>query len=732
MADKKTYIAHIRQAEQGGDAIQTVKQHSLQTAVTAESFAVDPLKDIVFDSGCLHDTGKYQDSFQKRIRGLNIRVDHSTAGAIEAGREFDAPSSLLMEYIIAGHHGGIPDGGEKGDTKDDITLSGRLKRSNDLEDWSACHEVIKRKIDNLKFAQWLAQDCTSREEGIDKFAFIVRYCYSCLVDADSLDTEFFFTGKKRTPLESDYKLCLDRLDQCFRGFQCVSELQKARSRVQKQAYENIRKDADIYFMNMPTGSGKTLCSAKCALIKALEEKKRHIIYVIPYNSIISQTAEQFEKIFGDAAQILRHQSTYSIDDNENASEEYKLHFTQATENWDADLIITTAVQFFETASSNKRSKLRKMHNMADSILIFDEAHLMPLEFLQPCLETVAYLTRCCNAKAIFMTATMPDYEKLFRKLACQDIRIADLVPDHSDFRYFRRCEFSEMGYVTTESLMVNVLKNRSSLIVVNSRGKARRLYEAFGGSERKNLFHLSTYMTKYDLQKTIEQISKALAESHKNNETDPVIVVSTSLIEAGVDLDFQAAYREYAGLDSVLQTGGRCNREGLSAEGMVHVFGFKEDEGRADDIRSAALKKILHSCKDIQSAEAVEEYYSLVYEQNEDLLSKNAMYKQCNGISDIPFASYDGRLIRNTDVSIAVAENDESEVLCSHLRQGSLSHEMVRKLQKYTCSVHRNEFEDLKKQGAVNDYGTGIWILENTDYYDEKEGIRMEGVDYFI
>ncbi len=732
MTDDSEFLAHVKQSKQGIEETQSIKQHSLQTAEIAESFAVKSLKDIVYDCGCLHDAGKYQESFQKRIRGLNIHVDHSTAGAIEAGKDFDAPSSLLMEYVIAGHHGGIPDGGQKGDTKDDVTLSGRLKHSEDLEDWSACHEVTSRNIDNQKLVAWLAKDCSSREEAIDKFAFVVRYCYSCMVDADSLDTEFFFTGKKRTALKSEYQLCLDRLDQRFKDFNCVSELQKARSRVQKQAYANIEKDADVYFMNMPTGSGKTLCSARCALLKALAEGKKHIIYVIPYNSIISQTAEQFEKIFGDAAQILRHQSTYSIDDNENASEEYKVHFTQATENWDADLIITTAVQFFETASSNKRSKLRKMHNMADSVLIFDEAHLMPMEFLQPCLETVSYLTRCCNAKAIFMTATMPDYEKLFRQLACRDIQIVDLVPDHSDFKYFRRCGFTEMGYVSIDALTESVFENRSSLIVVNSRKKAKRLYEAFGGRERTNLFHLSTYMTKYDLQTTIKQINTALIESREKEDMEPVIVVSTSLIEAGVDLDFQAAYREYTGLDSILQTGGRCNREGFSSKGTVHIFGFEDDENRAVDIRTAAMKKILSSYEDIQSTKAVEEYYHLVYELNNDRLTENAMYKFCNGITDIPFASYDGRLIKSSDVSIAVPQNAEAEELCNQIRQGNLSHETTRKLQKYSCSVHIKEFEDLKNQGTVNDYGTGIWLLENLDYYDAKEGIKMEGVDYFI
>ena len=181
-------------------------------------------------------------------------------------------------------------------------------------------------------------------------------------------------------LKTDYQVCLQKLDKQFEKFRKQknpTRLQLARTKIQGQAFQNIHEDADIYLMSMPTGSGKTLCSAKCSLIKALETEKKHIIYVIPYNSIITQTAQELSIIFNDkdkggrtVAHILRHQSIYSVEDDENADEAYKLQVNQATENWDADFIITTEVQFFETLFSNKRNQLRKMHNMADSILVF--------------------------------------------------------------------------------------------------------------------------------------------------------------------------------------------------------------------------------------------------------------------------------------------------------------------------------------------------------------------------
>ena len=335
-------------------------------------------------------------------------------------------------------------------------------------------------------------------------------------------------------------------------------------------------------MNMPTGSGKTLCSAKCALMKALETHKHQIIYVIPYNSIITQTAQEFQKIFNGnnddgmpEVHILRHQSTYSIEDDEDADEVYKLQVIQATENWDADFIITTEVQFFESLFSSRRSKLRKLHNMANSVLIFDEAHLMPVGFLQPCLEAVAVLTKQLGSKAIFLTATMPDYRELLDTYVPVGLHVKDLVPDRSEFDAFRKCTFRNLGAISEETLIERIDCGKSALVVVNSRRSARQLFEHMGGEKRTNLYHLSTLMTKKDLQGAINEIQQKL--KNKDENENPVIVISTSLIEAGVDLDFEMAFREMTGLDSILQTGGRCNREGKRADGEVCIFEISEE-----------------------------------------------------------------------------------------------------------------------------------------------------------
>ncbi len=762
------YIAHLKEniLQDGQNAedlqsIQTVKEHLEGTAALAESFAIPQLKTIAYDSAILHDIGKYQAEFQKRIRGAGIFVDHSTCGAIEAGKLFEQPAAIIMQYIIAGHHVGIPDGGTPNGA-DEASLSARVSQELPASvrvyaDEVKPHSISKTEMEQLisylaEYIQKTETEKKRQEEAIDEFAFIVRYCFSCLVDADSLDTEHFCNDVTRLTLSSDYVLCLDRLNRILTSFSGRPEqtpLQKARTRLQAQAYENIKQDADIYLMNMPTGSGKTLCSAKCALMKAIEEKKRHIIYIIPYNSIISQTAQELEKIFNpsgeqEAAHILRHQSSYSIDDVENADDVYKIRVNQATENWDADIIITTVVQFFETVFSNRRSKLRKMHNMADSVLIFDEAHLMPVNYMQPCLESIAYLTKMFDSKAILLTATMPSYRDLFNSYAFRDLKIASLVPDHADFPMFKKCRYCNLGKISYEQLAARVDQTTSSLIVVNSRKTAREFYEFLGGENRPDLYHLSTYMTKYDLQKSIDEIKKRLIIKEDESSANPLIVVSTSLIEAGVDLDFQTAFRECTGLDSILQTGGRCNREGRRASGDVCIFELEQPRRKADDIKTTVTKALLKEGRDVSDPDCILEYFDRVYKCNTEEMEQNTMHcfmeKQAGlplSISCIPFRSYDVRIIDSTDESVIVTENGEATAWVNQLRYHGISRSLMRKIQKYTCTVPRNMMDQLMQQGVIEELSgaknsKGVFVLSNNDYYNLHTGIQCEGKDIFI
>lgn len=730
------YIAHINEETK---EIQTVKQHSENVAASCQQFAIPELKKIMYIIGLLHDIGKYQESFQKRIRGDNIRVEHSICGAIIAKNTFHDFIALMIAHCIAGHHTGIADTGFPNDTCDMSTLHGRLKRTYEYIDQYTQELEVPCMSDSeiTDLIKYIISDCDNDNNKLtDKIAFIIRYCFSCLTDADSLDTAQFCKGNINRALTADFVKCLKKVDDTLALFTCTTELQRTRAKLQEQVFKRINERSEIFLLNMPTGSGKTLCSIKFALERAIRENKRRIIYIIPYNSIIEQTANEFEKIFKSDAEILRHQSTFSYDDIDDLDEDYRITAKLATENWDAQLIITTAVQFFESIYANKRGKLRKLHNMSDSILVFDEAHLMPENYMQPCLEAVSYITKYLNSEAVFLTATMPNFKKLIVEYAMKDTRIVDLVTDTSEFEKFSKCKYRYIGSISDDNLIASAETYPCSLIIVNKRKKAKQIFDGLKGKK----FHLSTYMTAFDREKEIAKIKKELINLEKDYpnyidvpEDKRIVVVSTSLIEAGVDLDFFTVFREIAGIDNILQAGGRCNREGKRKNAEVFVFEFDSENGKVStNERENITKGLIRKYEDITCNECIEEYYEKLFFVNRDKITRNSMYQFCSSFKSIPFREYaqNFELIDSRTVSVVVARDKKSTDLIDSIKKFGYGNS--RELQKYAFSIYQNEFDDLYRQNAVDDYGSGVWCLTNTDYYDEKTGIFFEAKDYFI
>lgn len=732
---EKVYAAHI---QEDTGKIQTVKEHSENTADLCRQFAVPPLKDFSYTIGLLHDVGKYQKSFQDRIiKKASAKVEHSMCGALVAKDLYPVYISLMMEYCIAGHHSGIPDGGFPNDTQDQSTLCGR--RNRNFEDYRVYREELELPpIDQKKVLDFFLQDCGSNVDlFVDKFAFLTRYSFSCLVDADSMDTARFFGGEIQKILKADFDACEKLINSKLSSFVCTTPLQKARSVLQKQVFDKTESEGEIFLMNMPTGSGKTLCSIKFALERAIHRGKKRIIYVIPYNSIIDQTMMVFENLFGSDAEILRHQSTFSYDDESDYTEDYRRAAKHASENWNVNsIIVTTAVQFFESIYSNKRGKLRKLHNMADSILIFDEAHLMPSDYLQPCLRAIAFITKYLNSEAVFLTATMPDFPKLLRQYALENSKIIDLVEDTSQFSQFQKCRYQYLEKLSAELLLEKAAQYPSALIIVNKKKIAKSLFEQCGGKK----YHLSTYMTSYDRERTIRDIHrelKALEAEYSDYQNVPeerrITIISTSLIEAGVDLDVFTVFRELSGLDSILQAGGRCNREGKRACADVFVFEFSDENKTVQDIRANLSTSIIHKYADIACPESIKEYYDRLFFVKSGEIEGKSISQNCHDIRHIPFAEYaqNFELIDSDTVSLVVPRDAVSRELVASLKYAGGAG-VARRLQKYTCSIYPKELEDLRRQHVVDDFGTGIWCLTNPDYYDENTGICFEAKDYFL
>ena len=735
------YVAHIN--DETGEK-QSVREHSCNVAEMSGKFAIDELADLTFNAGLFHDIGKYQADFQRRISGENVRVEHSGCGAQMCMNKYRNILGFILGYCIAGHHSGLPDGGSKSDDASMSTLYGRIKRKyeegNSYSQWETEEELGKlvKQLDYNTVQDFVMADCSNDVQKFhDKLAFWIRYCFSCLTDADTIDTAKFCGENKDVSMKTNFSNCLAQLDKYFLAFKPQTKLQKKRKTIQEQVFTNVDKSANIYTINMPTGSGKTLCSVKFALEKAIAEHKKRIIYVIPYNSIIDQTAKIFENIFGSDMELLRHQSTFSYDDEEYGDSEenvsYRLKAKYNTENWQADFIITTAVQFFETICSHKKSRLRKLHNMADSVIIFDEVHQLPIKYLRPCLQAVSCVTKYLNSLAVFMTATMPDFKSLIEKYAFDNVNVMDLVTDKTDFTYFYKCRYHYLNAKSTEFIVQQAQNAPSALIIVNARSTARKIFSLCTGEK----YHLSTYMTARDREKTIAAIKAGLVKLSADypdfKDVPPerrICVVSTSLIEAGVDLDFYTVYRELNGLESILQAGGRCNREGYREYGDVYIF--EQTGSSINDIKIEITRGIVEKTENLNDSDVVADYYDRIFKIYEEEISKLGMSGEkgaaVNG--SIPFRDIDMHIIDDLlTTSLVVIQDENCKQLIDKLQYTGIAD--MHKLQKYSCTIYNRELEELLKQGVAKEQNGIAWLVDN-NYYDENIGVIFEGHDYIV
>lgn len=684
--------------------------------------------DIAEFVGQIHDIGKYTSGFQKRINGAeNIRVEHAICGAKEVAKAPPKSYVPMIEYCVAGHHSGLPDGGTKVDGEEDSTLHGRMKRKTG--DYSAYENEVKLEYpkDNLRELF----DVSNQREIIERYSFFTRYLFSCLTDADFIDTERFVTPNTDRGIDGDFQKAYEKVCEKLNSFKIETKLQESRSIIQEQVYKSVESNANVYTLNMPTGSGKTLCSIRAALKTAIENKKKRIIYVIPYVSIIEQTAKVFEDIFGDVLPVLQHHSNYDFDDdkNEDENEITSEKLKRSCENWDAKLIVTTNIQFFESLYHYKGRRLRKLHNLADSVIIFDEIHMLPIDYIQPCLRAIGYVTKYLNSTAILMSATMPNYDK-FMERYMSGVKIENAVKDTSLFNVFDKCKYEYIGKCELASLAEKAQEYDNALIIVNKRKTARELYDMCSG----NKYHLSTYMTPLHRSEIIAKIK----EDIKNGINTTVI--STSLIEAGVDLDFKAVFREIAGIDNILQSGGRCNREGKMDMGDVFVFetdgGNYQTKKKSDIIiRANITRNLFEEFENISTDKCIKEYYGRLLNYKEKKIEENTITAIMGNdlrIDGIPFRTYaeSFNFIDNQVIGIVIP-CDENRGLIKELKDGKLS--VKRNLQRYSASVNKDEFKELFQIGIIETLDCGVCILANTDYYKSDVGLTLENdVDCFI
>lgn len=450
---------------------------------------------------------------------------------------------------------------------------------------------------------------------------------------------------------------------------------------------------------------------------------QRVIYVIPYTSIIEQNADVFAKVLGEENVLEHHSQVEFADDGEETPEAYKKRL--ACENWDAPVVVTTAVQFFESLYAAKTSKCRKLHNIANSVVIFDEAQTLPLPFLIPCVSAIGELVQHYGVTAVLCTATQPALGRLFKQLAPTLVQ-HEIAPDPDElFDCFRRVSFCREGVFTPEKLAERLTETAQVLCIVNTRKRARQVYESLPEEGR---FHLSTLMIPTDREKTLNAIRTRL----QNGKT--CRVVSTSLVEAGVDVDFPSVWRELAGLDSILQAAGRCNREGRrsAAESVVHVF---EAEGKfpaSMTQQREAATKAMEEFEEINTRPAIQAYFKrLLWVKGDEALDAKQILSSERACTFQSTAKV-FRLIDADTCTVYVPNADNAEDI-ARLREGLYSKALIRRLGRSSVNVYRHEYEKLVSAAVVEDYGQdGFGILIQPDTYDPKCGLSTEAEDAFL
>ena len=722
--DKRTWIAHTSEVE--GQESQRLQEHLQQVSALAQEFGRPFHADTdAALCGLYHDIGKYSSAFQRYIRGeRKTRVDHSTAGAQELLRH----GGIVQGFCIAGHHAGLPDMGSSVDAGGIATLCGRShkKISND-------YMIYRREIPEPAVGngpnKMMRYD---RQHDYIAVMLYIRMVFSCLVDADFLDTEAYMRNGDAVRGNFDAipeleKQFFQRLEE--KGFfQPVNSLNEQRCAILKRCIAQGEHQPGLFTLTVPTGGGKTIASMAFALCHAVRHHKRRIIYVIPYTAIIEQTADVFRQFLPDR-DIIEHHSGAAYDD-ENEEEAHK---KLATENWDAPIIITTNVQFFESLFANKTSRCRKLHNIANSVIIFDEAQMFPLEYLRPVCKTIELLIAEYGCTGVLCSATQPALNEFFCS-SVQPCEIMENIPGL--YHFFRRVTFHNEGICSYDEIAEAVNRCHQVLCIATTKKEAYELYR----NVREDSFYLSTNLYPHHRRQVIQEIKRRLKAG------EPCRVVSTSVISVGVDIDFPTVYLEISGLDSLIQGAGRCNREGkqTAEDSIVHVF--QTQKGMASPfmkMEKQITALLMQNGEDISAPDMIHAYFQHLYhDKGEDALDAKHFIKRSEAL---PFHTFAGEMhmIDSMTKSVFIAQNEEAQQLAETLRLDIRSRHLLRQANQYIVQVRcsadgkgNSLFEQLYRAGKIELFpgDTEMALLVDTSIYDEKMGLLYEEAegDYFM
>jgi len=688
-------------------------------------------------AGLWHDVGKYSNEFQKRLcdaNGIECHLEtksghviHSQAGGHLAQQTLRAGGlDRVFCWLIMGHHAGLAD------YSSEETAGKALEPK--MRNPGISDEVLRQVPSRIKEQIEPVPPPALLKSPPADISFLIRMLFSCVVDADFLDTEAFMDRKRaerRFDNYSSMSALLADFDAYMSGL-CGdsprSRVNTIRADVLRQCRDAAVKEPQVFSLTVPTGGGKTLSSLAFALRHANRWEKQRIIYVIPYTSIIEQTAKVFREIPGFERAVLEHHSNVADDDETKETLRRRL----AAENWDAPIIVTTAVQFFESLYACKTSRCRKLHNIVNSVVIFDEAQCLPPQYLRPITFAIRELRRHYGVTPLLCTATQPvltqaeQFDFKFKEgfesvteIIAAPTRLSAGLDRVSVERY------ADLQQVSYDEVAQSIrTEGQSTLCIVNRKQDCRQLAQLL---PETLTIHLSTNMCPKHRLNVFQTIKAQL-----DSERQPLYVISTSLVEAGVDLDFPVVYRALAGLDSIAQAAGRCNREGKLERGRTVIFLPEEQPGYVRAPASLAREFLNpEALKSVFLPETFTSYFqSRFFQLGSDALDQKGILSLLGGNLDFHYrtAAQEFRLIDDDWQLPLIVPFDEAPALVDKLLDWD-ARSLFRKLQLYTINVPKRVMWELVDDDYVHELEAypGVYYLHSSIPYTDRFGFIPPG-----
>ncbi len=686
-------------------------------------------------AGLWHDVGKYSQAFQSYLNDSAASecskrgtVDHSTAGAQLAMKQF-GNNGYPLAYVIAGHHAGLANysDGQSG-------IKERLKKT--VPEVSDALECLPAGLVRQAFPGIPRQFATllPKHNAIGlRVAFFVRMLFSCLVDADFLATEWYMDQRKSKQRPSPPV----GIRELLRAFDLhMSKLEKGsptgvnlhRAELLAACRARGQDSPGLFSITAPTGVGKTLSSLAFALEHAKANNLRRIVYALPFTSVTEQVADVFREVFKDLGEgiVLEHHSSASWK-SADETDQRAFRVRLAAENWDAQVIVTTNVQLLESLFASRSSQCRKLHRLAQSVIVFDEAQALPVHLIEPTLVAIDELQRGYGASIVLCSATMPalTHRDGF-EIGLKNVR--EIVPDPDGLaQAMRRVQLISKGDLESEELVERLADQGQVLVVLNTKGHAAEVYRGlvsrFGAD---GIWHLSANMCPEHRSLAVEKIKRAI------DNAEPCRVVSTQVIEAGVDIDFPMVYRAMAGLDSIVQAAGRCNRNGHLDMGQVILFDT-DSAGKSIKQQGQTTKEVASIHDDLFSLDAIEHYFRLHLWQRKSEWDKHGiagkdMFDATGFVFHFRKADKKYQVIEEYSVPIVVPFGEHGADLIAEL-QGTQypTRSLLRKTQRFSVSVPKYKLDQLIDSGACATVHEHTTILIDEGLYDQNLGLVIEG-----